>query len=221
MHHHAPTNAVRGSRKATSAFSIEGNSGYEPNNLFFHLKSTSVFSGLLAAMSGFVGQRQRRSSREGERLQDPGDQEGRLRVGAADERLQALLEERESRAASVPARTAAVRRLAAAPEQAGQAATTSSARRPSREPESQVMGQQNGPGQVTIESAPGLLDSVRQSLDVLQRAFGGNPQGQGLLHLYFNTMILDTLPVTVLGFLPGMEACLVRHSVQSHLEEGQ
>ena len=43
------------------------------------------------------------------------------------------------------------------------------------------MGQPNGPGQVTIESAPGLLDSVRQSLDVLQRGFGGNPQGQGLL----------------------------------------
>ncbi|CAK9061145.1 unnamed protein product [Durusdinium trenchii] len=95
-------------------------------------------------MSGFAGRR-RRSSREGERLQDPEDREGRLRVGAADERLQALLEEREGRAASVPARTAAVRRLAAAPEQAGQAATTSSAR--------------------------------RQSLDVLQRAFGGNPQG--------------------------------------------
>ena len=143
---HQPT-LFMAQEKQRPLFSIEGNSGYEPNNLFFHLKSTSVFSGLLAAMSGFVGQRRRRSSREGERLQDPGDREGRLRVGAADERLQALLEERESRAASVPARTAAVRRLAAAPEQAGQAATTSSARRPSREPESQVMGRQNGSGQ--------------------------------------------------------------------------
>ena len=43
------------------------------------------------------------------------------------------------------------------------------------------MGRESGAGQVTIESAPGLLDSARQSLEVLQREFGGNPQGQGLL----------------------------------------
>ena len=42
IHHLAPTNAVHGSRKASSVF---GNSGYEPNDLFFPLKSTPVDQG--------------------------------------------------------------------------------------------------------------------------------------------------------------------------------
>ena len=113
---------------------------------------------------------------------DPGDRPGVLRVGAAEERLERLLEEdREGRAASVPATTAAVRRLAAAPGQATQAMAGSSVRRTSREPEGRAMGRETGAGQVSSESVPGLLDSVRQSLEVLQRAFGGNPQNQGLL----------------------------------------
>ena len=69
----------------------------------------------------------RRRSRDAARVADPGDRPGALRIGAADERLEALLEEeRESRAASVPVRTAAVRRLAAAPGQATQATASSS-----------------------------------------------------------------------------------------------
>ena len=127
-------------------------------------------------------QARRRRSREAERMVDPGDRPGVLRVGAAEERLDRLLEEdREGRAASVPATTAAVRRLAAAPGQATQAMASSSARRTSREPEGRATSQENGAGQVSSESVPGLLDSVRQSLEVLQRAFGGNPQNQGLL----------------------------------------
>ena len=119
-----------------------------------------------------------------ERVVDPGDRPGMLRVGAAEERLEALLEEeREARAASVPARTAAVRRLAvASPAQGGPTTTTSSsARRSGSEPEGPGRGRERETGQVTIEAAPGLLDSVRQSLEVLQRAFGGTPQNQGLL----------------------------------------
>ena len=113
---------------------------------------------------------------------DPGDRPGVLRVGAAEERLDRLLEEdREGRAASVPATTAAVRRLAAAPGQATQAMAGSSMRRTSREPEGRAVGRETGEGQVPNEAVPGLLDSVRQSLEVLQRAFGGNPQNQGLL----------------------------------------
>lgn len=46
-------------------------------------------------MSGFAAQRRRRSSREGGRLRDPADREGSLRVGAADERLDTLIEEAE------------------------------------------------------------------------------------------------------------------------------
>ena len=60
-------------------------------------------------MSGFAARR-RRASRDGGRLRDPGDHEGHLRVGAADERLDTLLE--EARATSMPP---AVKRVGGAP----------------------------------------------------------------------------------------------------------
>ena len=88
--------------------------------------------------------RRRRSSREGGRLRDPGDHEGHLRVGAADERLDTLLE--EARASSMPP---AVKRVGGAP--------------------AAVEGRRS--------SAAAVGETVRQSLEVSQRAFGQTPQG--------------------------------------------
>lgn len=108
--------------------------------------------------------RRRRTSRG--RMVDPADRPGALRVGAADERLDALLEEeKDGRAASVPVRAAAVRRLAAAaPAQEDSAAMRALPRESSRETGDRDRGRGSGAGQVLIS-----------------RAFGGNPQGQGLL----------------------------------------
>ncbi|CAK9048631.1 unnamed protein product, partial [Durusdinium trenchii] len=74
-------------------------------------------------MSGFASRR-RRASRDGGRLRDPGDREGQLRVGAADERLDALLE--EARATSMPP---AVKRVGGVPAAADGRRTSAAAGR--------------------------------------------------------------------------------------------
>ena len=108
--------------------------------------------------------RRRRSSREGGRLRDPGDQGGQLRVGAADERLDTLLE--EARATSMPP---AVKRVGGAPA-AGEARRSSTAA-------SGADGRQQGTASERHDRGAGWQETVRQSLEVLQRAFGPTSQG--------------------------------------------
>ena len=108
--------------------------------------------------------RRRRSSREGGRLRDPGDQGGQLRVGAADERLDTLLE--EAKATSMPP---AVKRVGGAPA-AIEARRSSAAA-------SGAGGRQPGYASERQDRGAGWQETVRQSLEVLQRAFGPNSQG--------------------------------------------
>ena len=154
------------------------------------LKSTPFFG--VVPMSGFA-QRRRRGSRErAERIRDPEDRPGNLRLGAADERLDALLEEsKAARAASTPpgAAAAAVRRLAANPRQGVQASSLASTAVQDRGQGDRNLDQGAGGGQQPNQGADGWRESVRQSIEILQRAFGPAfhgayhppPPGQGLL----------------------------------------
>ena len=127
-------------------------------------------------MSGFASRR-RRASRDGGKLRDPGDREGQLRVGAADERLDALLE--EARATSMPP---AVKRVGGVPAAADGRRTSAAAGRADGGRQPPLVGRQ--------ERGAGWQETVRQSLEVLQRAFGPKPVGppppEGLLGPLFH-----------------------------------
>ena len=131
-------------------------------------------------MSDFI--RRRRASRDRpDKLKDPQDRPGNLRVGAAEERLDSLLEEeaRVARAASLPPRSAAVRRLAADARNGAQAASSTSAATQDRSRADRTSAPEGGNGWRSTTGQDGWSETVRQSLEVLQRAFGPAAQGAG------------------------------------------
>ena len=120
---------------------------------------------LLAAMSGLAQRRRRASRAQGERLRNPADQRGRLRVEAADEKLNTLIaEERQARLGHLPRCLEMLAPNCSSSRASGRGAPSAA-------------GEGGRDGSDLMPADHGWHETAKHSLEVLQRAFGPEPFG--------------------------------------------